>query len=562
MVCVDVIVVAFRHTTILEFCLRQKTLLLTVLALAVVLFVVLPGQTTSLTSFDILSLPKDEYSRSHAGSGRLVPESRQDTFENVHLEEKNADDAWLDRSNNSHPITPSIVSRRYAWTHQTYSTLVLERYNTYVPVNGICLRPAANAQQFCYTTALAVPLTDAPICLMDHIFVYSTYTHAGQVVSLADIALPLYTFRTRIFFCPSGVPATVAQLDLGVWVQRNFKHITHTSVFIRCPADDASIALNSLGFLVVNYNGDCSFSAKQMDATYNKPQTTYLALLATPITRSFQQAWPNLPVRGNAFLKLPNVPKAPGMPFQFSTCAMGGVIDTDAHFLTAWLWHLRNKVLVEHVILYIAPEGFHLDSPNIDGTLVKQYLEEGFLTLVPWASRFLNGRQVYYRSQQLAYSDYAYRFRGLCHWTLLADTDDFFVNWPHDHQIAPVISSSLAPNPNLEVLQFNWPLFLPQCHNVSGHGPPFDSNWILSNITYGQLNHPTPKTIVDTHTKLELHIHYTKGKSAALHAPGLAIYHIRAGPRADLRLNNFNETECKRFALKDFDSEQRKTRVI
>ena len=285
-----------------------------------------------------------------------------------------------------------------------------------------------------------------------------------------------------------------------------------------------------------------------------------MMLIPTPISRSFQQVWPNVPLRGNAFL--PNGATAkPHIPYQYSTCAMAGVIDTEAPFLTAWLWHMRNKVQVEHVVMYIAPESFHLDSPHIDAQLLKSYLEDGFLTLVPWASRFVNLKQIYYRSQQLAYSDYAFRFRGLCHWTLFADVDDFFVNWRDDHQLAPFISRTLNSSSSADVIRLYWPVFFPQCQGISGHGPPFDSDFLLSNITHGaiSIDHSPTKQIVATRNKQEIHIHTTAGAQSFPNELGVAMYHIRAGPHAGFKLANFSKEECDPYILKDFDLEKRKT---
>lgn len=463
------------------------------------------------------------------------------------------------------PASSAHLARRYAWIHATRSSLDPRLTLQHLPLRNLCLKPqtASHNSSFnesrCFASALVGPLQTAPACILEHIYIHRTYIYGGEVVSLVDISQTLWKIRPRVFYCPSGVQPIMVQHSVGEWIQNLFKHITHTSAWFRCPASNKE---NEHGIIIVNYNGDCSFNAATMDGLFNTTKifkNTHLLLMPTPISQSFQQAWPDLPVRGNAYLSLPNVTKPAGMPFQFSTCAMGGVFDSDAPFLSAWLWHLRNQVLVEHVILYIAPEAFHLDTPHINATLLKEYLEDGYLTLVPWASRFINGQQIYYRSQQMAYSDYAFRFRGMCHWTFMADADDFFVNWSHNHQMAPLISSVLKEHPGADAIRINWPLLLPQCHNITGHEPSINSSWALENITHGYLNDPNPKQILAVHDRQEIHIHTTRGKHVSPKQPGLAVYHLRTGPHIGYKLSNYSKSECDRYRLQKFDAEARKT---
>jgi len=470
-------------------------------------------------------------------------------------------DDWKDPEQ---PATPDIVSRRYAWTRNTYSALNSTQMNRMMAVERVCVTQNGNANKnLCFDETLVTDALAAPICLMDHIHIRSTFIHGGYAVSLVEVSNVLFDLRHKIVFCPSGGQPLMNAVILAGWVRSQFP-ATHTNGFMKCPASDASV-LNAQGLIFVNYHGNCSFSAPTMASSFSKPKSTGLVMLKTPIHRSFQDHFPSLPTRGNSFLQLraaQNVAKdIKYPPYQYSTCVMAGVMDTDAPFLTAWLWHLRNKARVGHVVLYIAPESFHLDSPNINATLVKEYLEEGFLNLVPWTSRYLNGPQTFYRSQQLAYNDYLYRFRGLCHWTLFADADDFFVNWHNDHQLAPFVSEYVRQDPSLVVILLPWPLLLPECQNLSGHGPPFDSNYILNSLQFGNLNHVHHKQIVDTHALGEVSIHDSPARTIEPNKPGVAIYHVRAGPYPGLRFSRATKESCEAFALEGFDMAARKTLV-
>lgn len=471
-----------------------------------------------------------------------------------------SNDLWVNPQNSS---SPDVVAARYAWLWKTHTKLAVEAFSSYIRVPKICLEGGgADAKPRCFETALVTTMNTVPACFLRHINIRSTYLYNGQAVSIVEMSEALHAVRTKTLFCASGVPASVEFFTVSHWLRDSLPELTHTNVFVRCPARDLSDQ-NAAGLLLINHHGNCSLSPPLLASSASSGKRTTLVLLTTPVTNSFQQEFPSLPVRGNALLSLPNARSWPGAPFQFSICAMAGVMDTDAPFLSAWLWHLRNRVLVEHVVLYTAPDNFFLDSPNINAVLLKELLSIGFLTLVPWPSRFIDNVETFYRSQHTAYNDYAFRFRGMCHWTFFADADDFFVDWQNNHRMLPLITEQLKQNPNYDSINMAWPVFLPECQGLSGLGPPFESDSFLQQVRYGILPTPNHKHIAITYDKYDVGIHRTTGRKAAgpLLRAGVAVFHIRAGPFKKRGIFDFSETTCAQYYLKDFDLEARKKRV-
>jgi len=543
-------------TTLLQALNSYKGVLITTLLLSAAVIWVLAIQQSQLTSSSVSLGPTSQVWNMLEAQTLL---SGSNSFSSGDSDAR-ARALWADPKVAS---SMDVVAARYAWTWKTHSLLAVEAFSNHVRTARICLDgPGTGPNRRCLGTALVTTATTMPACLIGHINVRATYLYGGLAISIVEISQALYNARTKSLFCASGAPADVALFGLSHWVRSVAPQISHIAVFVRCPARDFSDP-NSFGLLFVNHHGNCSLTAETMSTSYSNPKLTNMVLLTTPVTKSFQQEFPSLPVRGDALLRLPNVKPVPGAPFQFSTCAMAGVVDTDAPFLTAWLWHLRNKVLVDHVVLYTAPENFFLDSPNINASLMKEYLESGFVTLIPWPSRYIDGQQVFYRSQHTAYNDYLYRFRGLCHWTFFGDADDFFVSWRHDHQVVPVIAETLQQNADYDSITFPWPVFLPECQNVTGLGPPFDSDFILQQIQYGILPSPNTKHVTTTYEKQEAGIHKspTRREAGPLKRAGVAIYHVRAGNFLKRGIADFSETTCAKYYLKDFDLEARKKHV-
>ena len=541
-------------TSLLQTSVRKKYLLLVAAAVgASLVWLLLYEARSSSASLSI--------GGSTQNWGFLLPTLAEFATNTNGARSGDAQDAAKDWNDPELPATPDIVSRRFAWTRKTYSAMDSTQINRLMSVPRVCVaQDSKSHNRHCFDEALVTNALSAPICLMDHIHIRSTFLYDGYAVSLVEVSNELFDRRNMIVFCPSGDQPLVKGVILANWVRKSFR-VTHMNAFIKCPVRDGS-SLNAQGLLFVNYHGDCTFSAASIASSFSNPKSTSLVMLTTPAHPSFQDAFPSLPARGNSFLQLPQVQSATkgiSPPYQYSTCVMGGVLDTDAPFLTSWLWHLRHKMRVGHIVLYIVPEHFHFDSPNINATLVKEYLDDGFLTLVPWTSRYLNGLQTFYRSQHLAYNDYLYRFRGLCHWTLFADADDFFVNWHHDHQLAPFISEYIQQDPSIEIILLPWPLLLPQCQNVSGYGPPFDSNYILNHLQFGQLGHGHTKQLVATHNRGEVSIHSSPGKTLEPNKPGVAVYHVRAGPYPGIRFLSATKESCEVFELEGFNMEARKT---
>lgn len=471
------------------------------------------------------------------------------------------EDIWGE--NPSLPVSASVVTARYAWAYTTESRLEVDPQDSHVSVPEICLN---EAKTMCVTKALAVTSSTIPACMVQNFNIRATYLRGGFSISILEISKAMEAQYKRIFFCADGSqPILIGQVSNG-WLMSAKPEITHITAIIKCPANFPSDK-NALGLVIINYYGNCTiptsnqiFASSIDDVATGLPKTTSALLINTPRTKTFEQAWPNLPKRANKIRVAQEHQK--NVSFQFSTCAMAAVFDTNAPFMSHWLWHMYNRVKVEHIIMYTAPEAFDLDSKLVNGTFIRELISTGFLQLVPWHSRFLDKKQIFYRSQWSAYTDFAFRFRGLCHWTIFADVDDFFVSWPNSHNIVPALQFATKLYPDVVTFRLKWPSFFPQCQNISGRLPPYESDEILPHLKYGTLKIANCKSISNTYDYFDIGVHTQPGKYQYLEMPGTAMYHVRAGVSSSRGLLNFDNKTCAKLRLDGYPLSEEKRKTV
>lgn len=475
-------------------------------------------------------------------------------------DETATDGIWTE--NPSLPVSASVARARFAWAYTTESKLEIDPQDPHLSLPTFCLN---QEKTVCLSKALVVTTETMPTCLLSHLFVRATYLRGGYSVSLLEISKVMFNTRKQLIFCADGSPPVFAEHAYNSWLKENMPDVSHIGVTLRCPATSPTDR-NVQGFLVINFHGNCSiptsehiFADSADGVGVVLPKTTSAMFYATPTTRTFEQAWPELT---RAADKYPIAKRHEDVAFQFSTCAMAAVFDTNAPFMSHWLWHMYHRVKVDHVVMYTAPEAYDLDSKNINGTFVRELLSNGFLQLLPWHSRFIDKTQIFYRSQWSAYTDYAYRFRGLCQWTLFADVDDFFVSWPSNHNIVPIIQQATADHPRDVSFRLRWPTFLPQCQNINGRSPPFNSDDLLPNLRYGDISMNNCKSISNTYDYFDLGIHTQPGDAHDIRQPGTAMYHVRAGDLSIRGVGVLTQETCAKFKLDDYPLETLKKLVF
>lgn len=456
-------------------------------------------------------------------------------------------------------LTGSVVASRYAWATEALVKPNLEMQFRVVPVSKICLN---TDKEVCVSEALAATALGLPHCIMGHLFVRATYIRDENIVSIVEMSNELRNTKS-VLFCRDGSVPQIRDQHLTGWIHAVFPKITHMVATIICPAINTTID-NAMGLVFVNYLGECHLPKNPIPADPKLPALlpshTTIHLYLTPITKSFEQAFPTIPRRSFAYR---TQPKHALIPFQFSTCAMAGVVDTYAPFFTHWLWHAKYRVGFEHVVMYTAPELFQVgkSSAHINTSFVRELIASGFLQLIPWHSHYTNSKEIFYRSQSSSYQDYIYRFRGLCHFTFFADVDDFFVSWPTNHSMEPVLQAAVTQYPDTEVFHFPWPTMLPECQNITGLTGPFDTDSLLPVLNYGFDLVTNHKQAINSYDLLDVGIHKSVAKITKLYWPGLATYHVRSGDLSKRGLANYSPEACAPFLLKNFTQEERKRTV-
>jgi hypothetical protein len=540
-----------------------------------------------LISTNLKSVPFDfvpSISSSPSSSGISAIPSKETTFESEGdstSKAPNFPSVWLDPL---HPGHGDVVSSRFAWTWRSRLHMSINPLKYHTNISKLCL---PKNETMCLDEAfISSPMT-MPACMLEHLHIRSTFIHNNNSVSIVEISKHLAAAKERVIFCPANSnPANVTFFGLTRWLTGAMPKLTHFGAFISCPATNEADP-NASGIVLINYYSNCSLPKSPPKVDFRNPrglpQKTTAIFIPTPITRSFMQEYPNEPRRAHLFFP-PNLPVIStnskenvnlsttpnhlnntsittipyqNMPFQYSICAMAATVDTNAPFLTHWLWHLKHRVMVEHVTIYTSPDNFYFDSPHINASFIFELIETGWLQLIPWAPRFVDGTQIFYRSQLSAYNDYIYRFRGMCHWNMFADVDDFFVSWKTNHSIVPFLQNLLSSKPETISVIFGWPTFFPECQNITGLKPPYESDTFLGSIKYGTIKSSNTKAITVTVEKDEVGIHGLSPSKIAIRtlSPGVAMYHIRAGNLAKRGIPDYSPETCGKFLL-DFGLEK------
>jgi hypothetical protein len=457
-------------------------------------------------------------------------------------------------------VNSDIVAARYSYVWKRYQYMDVKEEETRIKTEKLCLD---RKKRWCWESALLARREALPSCVAESIHVRSTFIYRNQSVSIVEISKAMAATSRRSIFCPNAEPARIKFFTLTAYLNREHRYLTHTLAFIKCWADSEQHP-NAQGLIILNYLGNCSWPVPNQPLTLTLSSPTHGLLrktssifLPTPISRSFMQQFPSLSPKVISQGLLPVPDRLASVPFQYTLCALAAVIDTDAPFFNHWLWHVKNRVKVQHITMYYQPDSFHLDSPHINASFVQELIETGFLHLVPWYSHYKEGTQVFYRSQVAAYNDYIYRFRGMCLWTMFADVDDFFVSWKTGHQLVPVIADVLRNNSAITSLRMAWPPLMPRCQKLTGFQAPYNSDF-LSTIRYGTLNFTHLKYVDMGVDKNEVSIHYSQSRnSTSVSAPGVAVYHVRAGHPRLVQRNQYSRANCSKSELKGWDLKAR-----
>jgi len=463
-----------------------------------------------------------------------------------------------------HPTSEAssaVVDARYSFIWQKHHHLETKEKQTHIDTVPVCLDPG---KRLCWKEALISRSGSLAVCFSQNFILRSTFIWRNQSISIVELSKSMLATVERTIFCMNGLRARVQPLYLTRWMNVRHPHLTHTLAYVKCEAFEET-DLNAQGLIILNYLGNCSWPVPNQPVIHTQitefgVRKTPAYFIPTPITRSFMQQWPHEP---NRVTSLSVQSHLAHVPFQYATCAFSAVVDTEAPFFTHWLWHMKYRVQVEHVVMYYSPDNFVLDSPHINTTFVKHLMETGFLNLVPWYTQFEDNTQVFYKAQVAAYNDYVYRFRGLCQWTLFLDLDDFFVSWKSGHKILPLLQDVLYQDPQITNLRLAWPVFAPRCQGITGLDPPYDSDSFLPILKYSSLSVKNSKFADMTVTRPEVTIHFSSmQRSFRIAVPGVSVYHVRAGLPSKLNLERFTQEKCKEIELEDFDLTARANRIF
>lgn len=309
-------------------------------------------------------------------------------------------------ANPSEPDSYAATLSRFEFSTKTHTHPALQPLDTQISFPKSC---AGEIPALCSGSALVVDYADLPSCFTNHLAIRSTYYHDGHMVMIIEISKALLAQRNKTLLCSDGNPAEITLFSLNRWINHVHRSLTHNSGLLKCRMQNPSDP-NGQGLIFIKPRGKCSFDASkaeissQTDTKMLDENDTYL--IRASYFSSFMQAFKNEPRRASLY---PIDSAHQHVPYQFSTCVMGAVIDTNAPFLTHWLWHLKNRVSIEHVTLYIAPERFDLNSPLINATFIKELISTGYLHLVPWPAIYRDD-QIFYKSQIAAYNVRKARF--------------------------------------------------------------------------------------------------------------------------------------------------------
>lgn len=457
----------------------------------------------------------------------------------------------------------------------------------------MCRLSQASGKEICYETKKESAASELPACSKGVINVRSSFLYNGEIVYIVDISKTGIEGFRDTFFCSDGTSASLQENVLNEHTQRfHFR-----AGLIKCKAENK----NSNGFYFLNHGGDCGtqFIAiqqerdtgrhtlglkdsnttsedvngpneeedspndddsggeeanvekekfKQQEMPVIIPTSTTIHFYPTKLSKSYEEEHPD---REKKALLFPVKPQHEKARFQFSTCAVAAVVEDSTPFLNHWIWHMKYRVKVERVTMYVSPGEFNVNSKNLNGTFVRELVTSGFLELVSWPD-VLDQKRLFLRAKPAAYSDYVYRFRGLCHFSIFLDVDDFFVSWNSNHYLAPVIKTALVEEPEIDGFQFGWPTFWPMCERNSGNSPPFETDALLRNMNYGDIESENFKHVHNTYESLDVGMHGASGeKQSRIFWPGIAVYHLRTRDRfeGNRGMNVYNAATCQEKLL-------------
>jgi hypothetical protein len=343
----------------------------------------------------------------------------------------------------------------------------------------------------------------------DSICVRGAFEHEGQLVMTAEIPKHFLLSRRRnvgIFCGGKKHLAKVEDLRTNEWTYQAFSKLTHTFAKISCPwKEGRKYDLDNLALFVGSTENRCK-----------------------------------VPLRDVVHLR-PSEPQ----PYKYRLCAMTGVLFGKGNFVDEWLEHQR-VIGVQHIIAYVVVNGSNeMKIPTFQASpLFQSRVKKGEITVVPW-NPWLHPSQVYHRSQHLAYSDYLFRFRGLCEWTAFADTDDFFTDFTTGHNLLKSIEAHQKTDPKVNMIRFCWQMFYPDC----GRKPNVP---LVDSMLYGR-RRPLSNTkhVTRTINVTDIGIHNFWEPSKYICGPH-EVWHIRHGfPGAEGTVFSFRSDNsfCPRFRL-------------
>ena len=261
------------------------------------------------------------------------------------------------------------------------------------------------------------------------------YGHQCAAVFLAEVRKTIIE-RSLIVGCTvgrrNGRSFRIFQLRLNTWLHRDHSYLTHDFVLLECydlpPVDNGSVAFITYKTL----EPDCN-SAKNHSCT-----------ISVQSERPF-------------YISAPYKPPTDGQKYNFKIAVCLAVVFAKPPWLNEWLRYQKG-IGIDHIHM-IADDSFE-KAGGFRNKYLKQAIREGFLSTDVW-HMWLNGSQVWYHSQGLAYQDCVYRFRHQYDYLFVLDTDDFFVPAVSGEPKLPYYIHKYKSYKG--TYTFHWTYFYPDC---------------------------------------------------------------------------------------------------
>ena len=272
----------------------------------------------------------------------------------------------------------------------------------------------------------------------------------------------------------NGRSFRIFQLSQNTWLHKDHPDLTHDFVLLECyglpSVDNGSVAFITYKTLASGCN-----SAEKHSCT-----------ISVQSERPF-------------YISAPYKPPTDGRKYNFKIAVCLAVVFARPPWLKEWLQY-QKAIGIDHIHM-IADDSFE-KAGGFRSWYLKQAIQEGFLSTDIW-HMWLNGSQVWYHSQGLAYQDCVYRFRNQYDYLFVLDTDDFFVPAVSGEPKLPYYIQKYSCYKG--TYTFQWMHFYPDC-GMKGEVPK-DGNITKQLVSNRYWHRPVQKSLHYLPDTLDVDVH-------------------------------------------------------